>query len=98
MSHFDTHALDECGRRTSEQDKKLMLEMRKANQTSIYQPTKPGFYVVAHTLTDGSHTFDVWLKRNDSECLMLLDTAISERHANAIVDSLNEALEIHGVR
>jgi hypothetical protein len=71
---------------------------KPANRTGIYRQSIPQFFVKPQKLSDLSEVFNIYLKRDDSECLCLIESAVSEAHAYAICDDLNKVLELRGVR
>lgn len=70
----------------------------KANNTKARGNGGTRFAVKEQVLSDGSVVFDVYLRRADGEIIpAVIESAISEGHAYAIMDDLNAALEKRGV-
>lgn len=55
------------------------------------------FVVKEQKLSDGAVVFNIAIIRADRECLVIIESAISEGHAYAICDDLNKVLELRGV-
>jgi len=69
----------------------------KATRTGIYNPAEPRFFIKPQKLSDNSEVFNVWIRRDDSEALCIIEAAVSEAHAYAICDDLNKVLQLRGV-